>query len=217
MNTTNTAGRLLHMILNYDCDQHGVIFQKNKQPIEYDAAYVESRYNTYGELSNYMGYLRLGFIVGAIGRIPESILDVGYGNGAFLNTCSKIISKCYGNDITGYRLPPSCSFVQDITSANFDVITFFDSLEHFEDINIIGLLKCNYVVISVPWCHYPSDTWFENWKHRRPNEHLFHFNEKSLVNFMQSHNFQLISYTHIEDVIRKGDHKNILTAAFRKA
>jgi hypothetical protein len=204
------------MIPNYDCDNNGVIFQQKNTPINYDTKYVKNRYDTYGELANYMGYLRLGYIVGGLGRIPESVLDVGYGNGAFLKVCTNIIPDCYGNDITGYGLPKGCSFVEDITSKHFDVITFFDSLEHFSDINIVGKLKCNYVVISVPWCHYYNDLWFENWKHRRPNEHLFHFNEKSLANFMSSYQFELINYTHLEDTIRKGEQKNILSAIFRK-
>lgn len=204
------------MIPNYDRDQNGVVFQQTKTPINYDKTYVQDRYNSYGELSNYMGYLRLGFIVGALGRIPESILDVGYGNAAFLNVCKDIIPSCYGNDVTGYDLPDKCSFIENIASRHFDVITFFDSLEHFNDINIIADLKCNYVAISVPWCHYYSDEWFEKWKHRRPNEHLFHFNEKSLVSFMRSFNFELVAYTQVEDTIRKGEQKNILSAIFRK-
>jgi len=204
------------MLPNYNCDNNGVIFQQTKVPTKYDKTYVIDRYDSYGELSNYMGYLRLGYIVGALGRIPESILDVGYGNGAFLKVCTNIISECYGNDVSGYNLPPSCSFISEITSKHFDVITFFDSLEHFEDISIVGELKCNYLVISVPWCHYYNDSWFENWKHRRPNEHLFHFNENSLVKFMSEHKFDLLSFSHIEDTIRKGEQRNILSAIFQK-
>jgi hypothetical protein len=205
------------MLENYSINDDGVIYQINPNPISYTFEYSVA-YDRYGEMSNYMSHLRLGYIVGSINHIPESILDVGYGNGSFLKTCSKIIPKCYGNDISGYKIPQNCIFVDDIKSQFFEVITFFDSLEHFSDIEFVRELNCKYVCISVPWCHYHNDEWFKNWKHRRINEHLFHFNEKSLSVFMKRMGFSNISYAPIEDVIRQGkeDEKNILTAIFQK-
>jgi len=205
------------MLQNYEIDHNGVIYQKEKTPIKYDESYVITRYDSYGELSNYMAHLRLGYILGAISSMPKSILDVGYGNGAFLKVCTNLIDDCYGNDVSGYQLPDKCTFIQDITSRHFDVITFFDSLEHFESIDFVRELKCNYVCISVPWCHYHSDSWFSLWKHRRENEHIFHFNKESLESFMREMGFELITYSNVEDTIRKSttQDKNILTAVFR--
>ena len=56
------------------------------------------------------------------------------------------------------------------------------------------------------------------WKHRRPDEHLWHFNEKSIVNFFNESNFELVKVSNVEDVIRKGDYEyeNILTCIFKK-
>ena len=98
------------------------------------------------------------------------------------------------------------------------MITFFDSLEHFEDIEFVKDLKCSYICISVPECHYYDDEWFENWKHRRPNEHLWHFNHGSLVKFMYRMGYILISGSNIEDTIRKNnkEESNILTCIFAK-
>jgi len=79
-------------------------------------------------------------------------------------------------------------------------------------------LKCSVVCISVPNCHYKDDEWFENWKHRRPNEHLWHFNKESLVKFMKRMGFVLCSYSNLEDTIRKNNDQietNILTCVFR--
>lgn len=206
------------MLKNYDVDHNGVIYQKEKTLITYNTEYVETRYNSYGELSNYMSYLRLGYILGALKHIPESILDVGYGNGNFLKVCKTLINNCYGNDISGYSLPEDCVFIKDITSKHFDIITFYDSLEHFENINFVKELQCNYVCISVPWCHYYNDEWFNTWKHRRENEHIYHFNETSLEKFMIDMGFELISYSNVEDSIRKSSNldKNILTGIFKK-
>lgn len=205
------------MLKNYSINSDGVVFQIEKTTREYTSEYSIA-YNNYGEMTNYMSHLRLGYIVGSIGHIPKSILDVGYGNGSFLKTCSKIIPNCYGNDISGYELPNDISFVSDIESKFFEVITFFDSLEHFIDIEFVKNLNCDYICISVPWCHYHDDDWFENWKHRRPNEHLHHFNQKSLNKFMQRMGFDIISSTNIEDTIRVGVGKeyNILTSIFKK-
>ena len=165
-----------------------------------------------------MSNLRLGNIIGSISKVPKSILDIGYGSGNFLETAKNLIPYCYGNDISGYTIPPGCEFVSDIFNQYFEVITFFDSLEHFDDIYFLNALKCNYIVISLPWCHYFDDDWFENWKHRKPDEHLWHFNSTSLTRFMKSQGFVTINITDIEDSIRKHgfSYSNILTGVFKK-
>ena len=203
---------------NYHKDDHGVIRQTVCNPIQYDQKYVDVRYNTYGELTNYMSHLRLGYIIGSTGDVPDSILDVGYGNGSFLKTCSQMIPICHGHDVSGVELPEPIKAVDSLFSGHYDVITFFDSLEHFEDIYFLDKLDCNYLCISVPWCHNFDDEWFENWKHRRPDEHLWHFNAMSLKKSVESQGYECINHTNVEDCIRKTefDYPNILTAIFKK-
>lgn len=190
----------------------GVLFQKVVKPTFKN--YAET-YNTYGELGKYMSYLRFGNIVGALGRLPTSLLDVGYGNGDFLRTCIDTGVKSYGYDISEYPLPEGAE-AGDIYG-EYDVITFYDSLEHFTNIEFLYDLKCNYLVISVPECHYPeNEEWFMNWKHRRPDEHLWHFNRNTLQGFLSG--YELISQSSIEDVIRKNPSQpenNILTAVYK--
>lgn len=206
------------MLENYSINIDGVVYQVDKQHIDYDKDYVNTRYVKYGELPTYMGYLRLGNIIGSLGRVPSSILDVGYGDGSFLKVCRNIVPECYGYDISTYPIPEGCSQVESITKNFYDVITFFDSLEHFEDIEFVKNLKCNSLCISVPYCHYINDAWFENWKHRRPNEHLWHFDKQSLCKFMNRMGYELVSATNIEDTIRKNNKEehNILTCVFEK-
>jgi hypothetical protein len=207
------------MLDNYFKNKDGIVYQVDKQPINYDKEYVNTRYVKYGELPTYMAHLRLGNIIGSLSRVPKSILDVGYGDGSFLKVCSNIIPKCYGYDVSSYPAPEGCEVVSSMTDNSYDVITFFDSLEHFEDIEFVKDLKCSVVCISVPNCHYKDDEWFENWKHRRPNEHLWHFNKESLVNFMTRMGFVLCSSTNLEDIIRKNldqEESNILTCVFRR-
>jgi len=137
----------------------GIIHQKiyfNKIK-DYNLDY-SADYNKYGELGRNLGFLRLGFLISSIGKIPESILDVGYGNGDFLKAASKAIKNCYGTDITQGSLPDSVKYLnwEQTTKEKYDVITFFDSLEHFEDIEFVKNLKCDYIFITLPWCHYKS-------------------------------------------------------------
>lgn len=206
------------MLSNYEKDKFGVIKQKTiSSKFVYDCNYSKQRYDSYKELSVYMSYLRYGFILGSIGKLPTSIVDVGYGNGSFLKVCSKTIKKCYGIDVSDYPIPENCEKL-DSFDRHFDIVTFFDSLEHFEDISFISKIDCNYLCISVPECHYFSDEWFENWKHRRPDEHLWHFNLESLTKFMFHSGYNLINSTNLEDIIRINgfEYSNILTCIFKK-
>lgn len=206
------------MIPNYKQDQYGVLHQIERQPFVYNAQYIDAGYGKLQLLTDEMAHLRLGYVIGAIGRVPESVLDVGYGTGDFLKACTRIVKQCSGHDLFTDLLPAGCDFVTDITEQHHDVITFFDSLEHYPDIEFVKDLKCNYAVISLPWCHNFSDKWFAAWKHRKPDEHLHHFNADSLAAFMLANGFSLVSHSNVEDIIRSSPclHPNILTAVFKK-
>ena len=57
-----------------------------------------------------------------------------------------------------------------------------------------------------------------NWKHRRPDEHLWHFNEKSIEKFFNEMGYDIVDYSNVEDMIRitKEEYPNILTCIFKK-
>lgn len=203
---------------NYELNKDGLLFQISKTPFTYDKDYIKNRYDKYGELSNYISNLRLGYILGVIDSPINSIMDIGYGNGAFLKTCKKIIPNCYGYDVTEYELPNDIVFVNDWLNQEVDVVTFFDVLEHFENPYIIKDLKTKYIIISLPWCHKFEKDWFMEWKHRRPDEHLWFFNEKNIYNFAKSINYEVINYKCVEDVIRGplNEEENIITFCLKK-
>lgn len=204
------------MLDNYIKDSNGVIKQKECQPFLYDYSYA-NHYNLL-PTNDIMSHLRLGYIVGSIGKMPESILDVGYGNGAFLNL-AKNSTTCYGHDISQYPIPEGVSFVENILENYYEVISFFDVLEHFSNPYFLGDLNCKYIVCSLPHCHYFSDDWFKNWKHRKPNEHLWHFNETSLEQFFKVQGYNKINTSNFEDIVRKPEkgYSNILSGVFQKA
>jgi len=204
----------------YKVNEDGVIHQKNiKELQKYDIQYIKERYDKYGVSNDEMSFLRVGFMYGVIGENINKILDVGYGNGSFLNVCNLSINECYGNDISGYPLPENVNFVYDITDDEYDVVCFFDVLEHFEDIEFVKNLKTKYIYLSVPWCHNFSEEWFMNWKHRRYDEHIWHFNSDSLDKFMYRIGYELVSeHSNIEDVLRtpEYDYENILSCIYKK-
>jgi len=205
------------MIKNYAKNEDGIIYQVNRELFKYDEFYLK-HYENMGSLLQPTSMLRLGYIIGSVGKIPTSLLDVGYGNAAFLNSSRPLIPKLYGNDVARQLLPDGVEYVENIMEEKYDVITFFDSLEHMEDIEFVKDLKCNYICISLPWCHYFNDEWFESWKHRKPDEHLWHFNKESLTKFMTRMSYETIDICNLEDATRDNGEKyeNILTGIFKK-
>lgn len=152
----------------------------------------------------------------------NSITDFGYGNGSFIYYCEQQGKKVYGYDISDYPVPSNCVKLNDVNDASVDVITFFDSLEHLVDSNLIPFLqnlKTKYVCISVPWYHEEQGTeWFMNWKHRRENEHIHHFDSHGLVDLLQQSGYKVLYLNNDEDQIRipVDELPNILTVIAKK-
>lgn len=204
---------------NYETLPNGVIKQKTVQKITYDYNY-SSRYDGYGEKANYLSYLRYGVLLGALQTVPKRLVDVGYGNGAFLRACTGSVPELFGCDLSDYPVPEGTKKIALTDISNVDVTCFFDSLEHFDDITVVKDIDTKYIFISVPWCHNLSTEWFKNWYHRRENEHLYHFNEESLVKFFNECGYDCVYKGCFEDIIRKNATvhplQNILSAIFRK-
>lgn len=175
----------------------------------YDKQYIDDRYEKY-PTTEAMSCLRVGFVKGFVRC--GSLLDVGYGNGAFVKAAMKAGFDAYGCDVHhadfGVREAP-------LDKGNWDVVTFFDSLEHFDDLDIIRDLnkRTKQFIISLP----ARPSWFprnRNWKHYRPGEHLHYFRASSLIQLFEGK--KLIAVSDVEDTIRGklsdgGNSNNILT------
>jgi hypothetical protein len=203
----------------YEILNNGIIKQKNVAPIDYNYEY-SSKYNNYGEKGNYLAYLRLGVLLGVLGKSPDSIIDIGYGNGSFLNACVGAIKHVYGSDISDYPVPNGVTKIKFEDIPNVTVACFFDSLEHFSDIYQIKSINAEYFFVSVPWCNNTSEEYFMNWYHRRENEHIYHFSDKSLIAFFKEIGYECIYISSFEDIIRKNDKiigmPNILSCVFKR-
>lgn len=211
--------------VGYEVDANGVICQRDMTVRQvYDREYVASRYDRIPETVRQMSFLRAGFVYGVCGQ-PRSLLDIGYGNGDFLavwRLWSSLYVDLWGYDVSDYPVPETCrrANAEDLYGRRWDVVTAFDSIEHIPDISFLGKLEAKRLVVTVPWCHGELGLgWFRRWKHRRPGEHLRHFNPASLVMTMKLYGFSFLTYSALEDAIRQPDnsHENTFTAVFTKS
>lgn len=203
----------------YKVDRFGVITQTDHHPYVYDADY-SAVYDKpeYVRQSELLQAMRLGFAQGAHGKPIRTLLDVGYGNGAFINFAKKSVPHVYGFDITGVPLDGAYQMPELVKA---DVFTFWDVLEHFPDCEFLRTLPTETVCVSLPYCHFHTEgvTWLEkSYKHMKPDEHIRHFNEWSLPAFIAQYGWHPVSLSAHEDVVRKSAHglQNILTMAFKR-
>lgn len=204
----------------YEIDKFGVINQTDHRPFNYDDNYIRCYDGPdYIRETEKLQALRLGFVYGAHGARINTLIDVGYGNGAFMKFAKQNIPYIYGHDVTGVQID-GCLIMPDIIKAN--VLTMWDVLEHFADLSFVKDLPVETIVLSLPYCHLITEgkEWFDNnYHHRKPDEHLHHFNEFSLQALMCSLGWKTIAVSGHEDIVRKSRHglQNILSMAFKRS
>lgn len=206
------------MLKNYELLQSGIVRQKKiKKSLSAQTDYLKHYKNIENKVDK-MSFLRLGYLFGVINK-PFSLLDIDYMTGSFLKQASAVIPNCYGYDLDNNPLPENAIRVNNCNTRYYDVITLFDTLEHYTNLDFISKLRCTYIVITVPECHDAADTeWFISWKHRRPDENIYHFSKIALTKFMAMSGYIAVSISNIEDIIRGNlnGKSNILTGIFKK-
>lgn len=202
----------------YDVDEHGIINQLDAEPFMYDEKYV-STYDTPEYKSNALQLqaMRYGFVCAAHGAPIKSLLDYGCGNGEFLKYASQGINRVSGFDVSGIKfIAAGIPVLQYTVPAN--VYTFWDVIEHIPDLGFLAKLDCETVCLSVPLCMPTDVNEFDSWYHRKPDEHIHHFNQISLSSLMAEYGWAVVSVSFHEDVIRKRKtlrgKPNILSMAF---
>jgi hypothetical protein len=205
----------------YEVAANGVIHQRNPKPFVYDPEY-SAIYDTeaYRRSSDMLQYSRLTFASACHGRPIRSLIDVGFGNGAFLNTAKQMVESATGMDVTGVLVPDGCFQTERFFPV--DCVTFFDVLEHIHDLHFVRYIPAETVIITLPYCHFHSKDagkeWFDTWHHKKPNEHVHFFDLTSLTRFMHENDWDFVATSNMEDFVRKPrDHRqNILAAGFKK-
>lgn len=214
------------MLDNYEVDAFGVIHQIDFTPIKYDKKYI-SYYEDLSDRTIKLGYQRLGWVLGLMGELPRSVLEIGYGTGTFIEA-AKItgVKDCAGFDIAKFPLPDGVRFVEwdDAIASAWGLTAMFDVLEHIPDMSFLAALKTRYLALAVPYCRWSElgadgDAWFRTWRMRLPNEHLHHFDRDSLVALLAANGFECLTLNCFEDGIRMRPGEtgpNILSGFFRR-
>lgn len=149
-----------------------------------------------------MSDLRWDFIQSSL-ALPQGsrVLDVGYGNGAFLKRAQAAGMKIFGIDLhtEDFGIP----VVDFKTKLTFDLICFFDSMEHFPSFAPLGNLKSKNVIVSIPETPDFVRNTPRRWRHYKPGEHLHYFSHDSLDLFMTNWGFPIkVTQGYPEDRIR---------------
>ena len=136
--------------------------------------------------------------------------------------CATQGKDVYGYDISDYTVPTGTKRTVIPDSLEVDVMTFYDSIEHINQRNLVKFLKskkAKHFVISVPWFHESlGPEWFRTWKHRRENEHIHHFDSAGLINLLIQSNCKIRYVGNAEDAVRTpvDNYPNILTVIASK-
>jgi len=191
-----------------------------KVTASYDAAYAHQ----YDLLPvREMSELRWHFIESRLDLPARSrILDIGYGNGAFLKRAQAVGMSIFGIDLhtEDFGIP----VVGFDTPQDYDLACFFDSLEHFPDFAPILRLNARNVVVSIPNTPDFILTSPRRWRHFKPGEHLHYFSPTSLDGLMRNWGFpKRLAEGHPEDFLRGKlaidgkSHDNIYTAIYTRS
>lgn len=178
----------------------------------YDKSYC-LKYQRYAQRAENipLQQLRLDFIKKHIkeGRL----LDFGCGNGSFL----RYVDGQFEN--SGFDINPYSGFLNvDVILHDYDIVTFWDSIEHLENPQkIIKGIGPEYIFLSTPSTDDIDLSNILSWRHYIPEEHAHFFNIYSIKKLLNSTGYEVIDYNYNESNIRKsGGEKNILTVAARR-
>lgn len=167
--------------------------------VSYDAEYAH-KYDAYPHQK--ISEIRLALLQKV--RNVNSVLDVGYGNGSFIKSAILLGYDGYGSDLHGEDFGVIDIELSKAKPEAFEVITFFDSLEHFSDLRLVTHLEPKAVIVSIPERYdnvMRSDP--TEWKHYRPGEHLHYFSHTSLSVFMKNWGgYKLTHGSYEEDSVR---------------
>ena len=192
--------------IKYTRDKHGFLKQMNPKPFDYNLSYKASQSTNIA-----MSWLRLGWLLSNLfyGRIRHfNMVDIGSGNGSFVDEARKVFKRAVPYDLAGKSIDES-----ELYSTRWDVVVMSDVLEHYSDIDMFWTLQFKYAMISFP--ETPKDYPLEDWKHYKPNEHIYCLNRESFEKWVKANGCEVIASGCPEDAIRKRwDNKKVNVSTF---
>jgi len=193
---------MIELPFGYEIDKYGFIKQSSHTTFNYDVDY-KMRQGTTAE----MAFMRIGWICAVIGYENVSkfnVVDIGCGNGMFVECAKKVFKSAYGFDLDGESITK-----EELLKTEWDLIVLTDVIEHMEDIDSIFDINWKYSMISFP--ETPDVSEFDelrNWRHFKPNEHLYFLKSVGVKEWMERNGCEVICQDCFEDAIRKRWDKN---------
>ncbi len=160
--------------------------------IEYNSDYFENMLHMYAGSASTVAKIRWSFILANVAA--RNILDYGCGPN-FLTIFAPDDTNVDSFDIGHIDDNPYPQ--TGIQHDNYDVVCFFDVLEHVDWANDTdegmdrAISLASNVCVSIPILP-PEGVW-EDWKHNKPGEHLTQFTKESLILFFKCRCFELIA------------------------
>lgn len=169
-------------------------------PVEYGEAYWnEYKRRDESVTGRTLTQARWGLVDQYAPNLP--VVDVGIGGGRFVADAKRDTVR--GHDVNVRAISWLQSRGQLWDRCPIEVMTFWDSIEHIEDMAGILRLAENFVFISTPI--YPSEAAVRSSKHYKPGEHYWYFTRQGLTSLMQVYGFKLVAMNHMEeDLGREG-------------
>lgn len=171
--------------------------QQNPVPFNYNLEYKNKQSTTES-----MCWLRLGFLASYLSPSTFKqlkVCDVGSGNGIFVNKFKHLFKYLCGYDLSGESISK-----EELYNNLWDVIFLTDVLEHFENIEDLFKMKWKYLFLSFPEtpANCKTQQQLEQWKHYKPNEHIWCLNIFGIKKWFEDHNCKVVRSNDLEDLIR---------------
>ena len=192
----------------FDCDH----FNEGKTAEVYDDSYF-AKYramaftDTALALNAFRASLVLRHLPAALER-SITLLDVGIGDGAFLSTMHPHRGwlEMFGCDIN----PAGVAWLIETGQLgsyevvrHFDVMTFWDSLEHFRDPRVPLRAAADLVFVSIPI--FANADHVLRSKHFRKDEHFWYFTRDGFMQFAHGEGFDTVDILMTEVALGRED------------
>jgi hypothetical protein len=187
-------------------------------PVEanpYDADYWENyRRQDRTDIGDALNSARLSLVHRHL-PANRTLCDIGIGGGRFVEDCAAMLG---GGLVAGFDVNPngiawleSKRMFADPYQAQFDALTFWDSLEHIIDPSEVLSAASDYVFVSLPIFTGPDHVLKS--KHFKKDEHAWYFTEDGFLKFMREHGFKELEINTMEQDAGRED---ITTFAFKR-